>query len=174
MQKGLGEKLLGPPTHVSASVCVCASVCVWVCECVCTCVRAILNISNICNICRCRRHSSNRKYTTPYTHTHPTHTCIQRPTPVTPPAHPYPSPLSALWQPRNFGLAIYRTPKTSTAKVNAYFLVRQPPADVDGDDDGDSDVSVAQSPHVKMLPVSRVPATVYLSVGTGGYGWGGG
>lgn len=50
--------------------------------------------------------------------------------------------------------------------MNAYFLVRQPPADVDGDDDGDGDgdVSVAQSPHVKMLPVSRVPATVYLSV----------
>lgn len=161
---------------MSALVCVCqyvcASVCVWVCECVCTCVRAILNISNICNICRCRRHSSNRKYTTPYTHTHPTHTHTEA-NPRYAPCSPLP-PLSALWQPRNFGLAIYRTPKTSTAKVNAYFLVRQPPADVDGDDDGDGDVSVAQSPHVKMLPVSRVPATVYLSVGMGGYGWGGG
>lgn len=146
---------------MSALVCVCVPACV----CVGTCVRAILNISNICNICRCRRHSSNREYTT-HTHTH-------RGQPLLRPLLTPTREGSALWQPRNFGLAIYRTPKTSTAKVNAYFLVRQPPADVDGDDDGDGDVdvSIAQSSHVKMLPVSRVPATVYLSVGGGGYGW---
>lgn len=127
MQKGLGEKLLGPPTwhttHLECvrecvSLCVCAGLaavrgCTFA---VCTCVRAILNISNICNICRCR-HSSNQKYTT---HSGPG----QPSTGLHPPVEPF-APA------HNFGLAIYRTPKTSTAKVNAYFLVRQPPADVD-------------------------------------------
>lgn len=43
MQKGLGEKVLGPPTHMLAHTHTQTHICVL-------CVRTILNISNICNI----------------------------------------------------------------------------------------------------------------------------